>query len=158
MVKKQNNKRTKSEYSAKTDDSNKNSLSKNDKITISISVLSLIISTGISIFVILDNYHSEQSKKYNIETEIMIQTANNDFLSVENIYDYRIIFEKYKEIQKRKPKDNIGCEKFLDKVEIMLLKGHCDDNTKLLLNYAKELNVVKNNVRLINFEKICNNQ
>ena len=111
-----------------------------------------------SIFVFVDNKINAKRNIYNAETERMIQNTNNDFLSVYKLDDYKIIFEKYKEIQRRKPNDNIGCEKFLDRVEILLSNGKCDDNTKVLLFYAKKLNVVENNRRLLNFEEICNNQ
>ena len=123
-----------------------------------IPIIISCVALALSVFTFIGNKTIAKRNNYNIETERMIQAANNDFLSVSELNDYKIILEKYEEIQKRKPNDNTGCEKFLDRVEILISKGKCDDNTKVLLSYAKKLNVVKNNVRLNNFEKICNNQ
>jgi hypothetical protein len=129
-------------------------MSKNEIITIIISIIASIIS----LLSMLISWQDHNDNKKNAETEKMIQSANNGFLSVTEIEDYKIIFNKYKKIQERKPNDNTGCEKFLDKVESMLERGQCGENTKKLLQFAKDLNSIENNIRLINYEKICNDQ
>ena len=120
--------------------------------------LSIIISVMALLFSIFTFCYNKHIQDYNAETEKMIQEANNEFLSVRLMSNYEVLVEKYKQIQKRKPTDNTGCDKFLDKVEKDFSQGTCNSDTKVLLQYAKDLNTVKDNIRLNNDEEELNNQ